>query len=190
MEINKLTGCQNKWTITSKPKCIKPILGVVIHHTGTFSAASTIDWFTKSTQNKTNTQSSAHFLIDLSGMVYQFVDESERAWHAGISELTINGIKYKSWNMFSIGIELVGDGNLKPYSEKQYDSLATLLSMEANRFNIKRDFIVGHEQIAPGRKTDPGNKFDWERVYRTVYDLPTPGYNNPANIIYSTGGVI
>jgi N-acetylmuramoyl-L-alanine amidase len=190
MEIRKLTGCLNKWTIESKPKCIKPILGIVLHHTGTFSCASTIDWFTTSTQNKTNTKASAHFLVSSDGLVYQFVEESERSWHAGVSELTINGILYKNWNMFSIGIELVGNGNIKPYTEQQYLSLIPLLSMLVNRFNVKREFIVGHEQVAPGRKDDPGKKMDWERVYRMVYDQPTPGYNAPPNIIYSNGGIM
>jgi N-acetylmuramoyl-L-alanine amidase len=187
MEIKRMDGCKNKWTIQSKPKYIKSILSAVIHHTATFSEQSTIDWFTKSTQDKSNKSSSAHFLIGKSGEIWQFVGEDERAWHAGVSELIVNGIKYTNWNMFSIGIELVGDGNLRPYTGQQYDSLINLLSMEINRFNIKKEFLVGHEQIAPGRKTDPGKLFDWERLYRGVYDTITIGANSPANVIYSVG---
>lgn len=187
MEIKQLAGCKNKWTIQLKPRCIKPILGCVIHHTGSFSDTSTIDWFTKATQNGQNPNSSAHFLIGLKGDIWQFVDEGERSWHAGKSALIIGGVNYKEWNMFSLGIELTGDGNAKPFTGKQYEMLIALLSMEVNRFNIKREFVVGHEQIAPGRKTDPGKLFDWERVYHQVYNELSPGYNFPSNIQFMTG---
>jgi N-acetylmuramoyl-L-alanine amidase len=192
MEIKVLPGCKNRWVTTGnqgavKPQCVKPILAVVIHHTGSFSDQSTIDWFTNATQDGSNKSSSAHFLIGRGGDIWQFVDEGERAWHAGVSEFTVSGVKYKNWNMFSIGIELTGDGNSKPYTRDQYDSLINLLSMEVNRFNIKKEFVVGHEQIAPGRKTDPGKLFEWEYVYKMVYDMPTPACNTPSNIIYSVG---
>jgi N-acetyl-anhydromuramyl-L-alanine amidase AmpD len=189
MEIKLVPGCSNRWIISgnqgvAKPKAIKPIIAAVLHHTGSFNDQSTIEWFTK---DKSNKGSSAHFLVGLWGDIYQFVDEGERSWHAGVSSMTVNGITYSNWNMFSIGIELTGNGTVKPYTEKQYSSLVPLLSMLVNRFNIKKEFLVGHEQIAPGRKVDPGKFFDWERVYREVYDVATPGYNSPGNIIYSTG---
>lgn len=192
MEIKLVSGCKNRWVVSGnegvvKPRCVKPILAVVIHHTGSFSDQSTIDWFTTATQNKTNPNASAHYLVGKQGDVWQFVDVGQRAWHAGVSSLTVNGIRYDNWNMFSIGIEITGDGNVRPYTEQQYQSLFPLVSMLVNRFNVKKEFLVGHEQIAPGRKTDPGKMFDWERLYREVYNLPTPGYNNPANIQYSNG---
>jgi N-acetylmuramoyl-L-alanine amidase len=192
MEIKQIPGCKNRWVATGnqgviKPKAVKPILAAVIHHTGTFSEQSTIGWFTRATQDGSNKSASAHFLIGREGDVWQFVDESQRAWHSGVSSLTVGGVTYSNWNMFSLGIELVGDGNLKAYTRQQYDSLISLLSMEVNRFNIKREFLVGHEQIAPGRKTDPGKLFEWEYVYKMVYDERTPACNSPSNIIYSVG---
>lgn len=187
MEIKKAEGCRNKWSQTYKPNRIKPIIGIVIHHTATFSDMSTVDWFTRSTQNGDNQSSSAHFLIGRDGLVWQFVDEGERAWHAGVSEREICGVKYKSWNEFSLGIELTGDGNIKPYTQAQYTALIALLSAEVNRFNVRKEFVVGHEQIAPGRKTDPGRLFDWERVYHGVYDELTPGGNSPANFVFPHG---
>lgn len=194
MEIKQIPGCRNRWVVSGnqgvvKPNCVKAILAIVIHHTGTLSDQSTIGWFTKSTQDRSNKDASAHFLIGRNGDIWQFVDEGERAWHAGVSSLTVNGTNYTNWNMFSLGIELTGDGNSKPYTRQQYDSLINLLSMEVHRFNVKREFIVGHEQIAPGRKTDPGRLFEWEDVYRRVYDYPTPVGSTPTNIIYSTGKI-
>jgi N-acetylmuramoyl-L-alanine amidase len=195
MEIKYLPSCKNRWVVSGnegviKPQRVKPIIATVIHHTGSFSDTSTIGWFTKSTQNGENKTASAHYLIGLSGDIWQFVKEEERAWHAGVSSLTVDGIEYTNWNMFSLGIEITGDGNLKPYLKAQYDSLITLLSMIVNRFNVKREFLVGHEQIAPGRKTDPGKFFDWEYVYRMVYDEKTPASQSPGCTIYSTGKVL
>jgi N-acetyl-anhydromuramyl-L-alanine amidase AmpD len=174
MDIKYVPGCKNKWIIGGgggvvKPQNIKPIIAIVIHHTGTFSEQSTIGWFTESTQDGSNPNSSAHFLIGKDGSIWQFVGEGERAWHAGVSKMTIGGVEYSSWNRFSIGIELTGDGNVKPYTADQYKSLTDLLLLEVVLFNVKREFLVGHSHIAPGRKTDPGKYFDWDRVLGDVY---------------------
>ena len=103
---------------------------------------------------------SAHFLIRRTGEVVQFVSADERAWHAGVS----------SWcgrehcNDFSIGIELEGTDDA-PYEDPQYDVLAALISVLRNHYpSIRSDAIVGHSDIAPGRKTDPGPAFGWQRV--------------------------
>ena len=103
---------------------------------------------------------SAHFLIRRTGEVVQFVSADERAWHAGVS----------SWcgrehcNDFSIGIELEGTDDAQ-YEDPQYEALAALISVLRNHYpSIRSDAIVGHSDIAPGRKTDPGPAFDWQRV--------------------------
>ena len=103
---------------------------------------------------------SAHFLIRRTGEVMQFVSTDERAWHAGVS----------SWcgrehcNDFSIGIELEGTDDAQ-YEDPQYEALAALISVLRNHYpSIRSDAIVGHSDIAPGRKTDPGPAFDWQRV--------------------------
>jgi AmpD protein len=99
---------------------------------------------------------SAHFLVRRTGELLQFVLCSRRAWHAGVS----------SWcgrpccNDFSIGIELEGT-DLTPYAEEQYRQLTRLALALEQRYPI-RD-IVGHSDIAPTRKTDPGPAFDWDR---------------------------
>ena len=104
---------------------------------------------------------SSHFLIRRDGRLTQFVACSERAWHAGAS----------SWrgrdrcNDFSIGVELEGTDDL-PYATAQYAMLARLTRALARRYPIGD--VVGHSDIAPGRKTDPGPVFDWPRLRRLI----------------------
>lgn len=100
---------------------------------------------------------SAHFLIRRDGELIQFVSCLQRAWHAGVS----------SWhgrdrcNDFSIGIELEGCDDL-PFEERQYLRIVSLI--ESLRTCYPIDAVVGHADISPGRKTDPGPYFDWQRV--------------------------
>ncbi len=103
---------------------------------------------------------SAHVLIDRQGRATQFVPFSRRAWHAGVS----------CWrgrercNDFSIGIELEGTDAL-PFTAPQYTALARLVAWLRGRFpTLAADAVAGHSDIAPGRKTDPGPHFDWERL--------------------------
>lgn len=99
---------------------------------------------------------STHFFIRRDGMTIQFVSCNARAWHAGIS----------SWqgkercNDFSIGIELEGSDTM-PFTDAQYTALTALTKCLYDRYPIKD--IAGHSDIAPGRKTDPGPYFDWEK---------------------------
>lgn len=100
---------------------------------------------------------SAHLFIRRSGEILQFVPFHQRAWHAGES----NFQGQTRCNDFSIGIELEGTDTL-PYEAVQYQQLAavTRLLMQAYP-ELSRERIVGHADIAPGRKTDPGDAFDW-----------------------------
>ena len=101
---------------------------------------------------------SSHLFIDREGQITQFVPFDKAAWHAGISEFKGK----ENCNEFSIGIELEGTDDLD-YTSNQYNSLieVTKALMEAYP-NLVVDNIVGHRDIAPGRKTDPGDSFDWE----------------------------
>lgn len=100
---------------------------------------------------------SAHFLVRRDGKAIQFVSCLNRAWHAGLS----------CWqgkqrcNDFSLGIELEGDDHSN-FTAAQYRALAVLLATLRRSFPIKA--VVGHADIAPGRKTDPGPYFDWSRI--------------------------
>ena len=101
---------------------------------------------------------SSHLFIDREGLLTQFVPFDRAAWHAGISEFKGRD----NCNEFSIGIELEGTDDLE-YSSNQYKTLieVTKALMEAYP-NISADNIVGHQDIAPVRKTDPGEAFDWD----------------------------
>jgi AmpD protein len=103
---------------------------------------------------------SSHFLVTRGGEVIQFVAAHLRAWHAGQSQLG----ERVGCNDFSIGIELEGTDTV-PYENVQYDRLLELIALLQHRFSaITGNRIVGHADIAPGRKTDPGPCFDWTRL--------------------------
>ncbi|HYR00533.1 MAG TPA: 1,6-anhydro-N-acetylmuramyl-L-alanine amidase AmpD [Casimicrobiaceae bacterium] len=102
---------------------------------------------------------SAHFLLRRDGRLLQFVSCNERAWHAGISRF--RGRTH--CNDFSIGVELEGTDDVR-YETAQYAMLARLLKALARRYPIQH--VVGHSDIAPDRKTDPGPAFDWARLRR------------------------
>lgn len=100
---------------------------------------------------------SSHLLIKRDGSITQFVPFNKKAWHAGIS--TFRG--REDCNEFSIGIELEGTDESK-YEKEQYESLISVTKELMSFFpDIKKDTIVGHSDIAPDRKTDPGKSFDW-----------------------------
>lgn len=102
---------------------------------------------------------SAHFFINRQGVVTQYVPTPARAWHAGVSQWDGR----ENCNDFSIGIELEGTDVL-PYADAQYTALTGLTLMLQQQYpTITADRIVGHCDIAPTRKTDPGTAFDWLR---------------------------
>ena len=107
---------------------------------------------------------SAHFLIKREGAVIQFVSTLDRAWHAGRS--TLAGTS--EVNDFSIGVELEGlDDDL--YTDAQYRALSRLTRTVMGAYpEIGVERIVGHSDIAPGRKADPGPQFDWRRFTRDI----------------------
>ena len=104
---------------------------------------------------------SSHLLIRRDGELVQYVPLNKRAWHAGQS--CFKG--RECCNDFSIGVELEGTDAL-PYAEEQYQVLNQLVAALLSAYPlITADSIVGHSDIAPGRKTDPGSAFDWNRLF-------------------------
>lgn len=102
---------------------------------------------------------SAHCVVFRNGLIRQYVPFHLRAWHAGVSEFGGR----PNCNDYSIGIELEGTEH-QPYTDAQYQSLVLLTRKLMQDFPaITPERIVGHQQIAPGRKTDPGPSFDWDR---------------------------
>jgi AmpD protein len=106
-------------------------------------------------------QVSSHFLIQRDGTVQQFVSVLDRAWHAGVSHFQGRD----GCNDFSIGIELEGSDHC-PFESLQYASLIKLSQTLISHFPIEH--ILGHEEIAPGRKTDPGPHFEWLRYQQAL----------------------
>lgn len=104
---------------------------------------------------------SSHFLVRRDGGIIQFVPCGSRAWHAGVSEWQGRS----RCNDFSIGIELEGS-DFVPFEQPQYLALARLTRHLKRHYPIRN--IVGHADIAPGRKTDPGPFFDWDRYFEQV----------------------
>lgn len=103
---------------------------------------------------------SAHVVIGRNGQITQYVPFHRRAWHAGVSSFEGR----ESCNDFSVGIELEGTDKTE-FSDAQYDALNRVLQSLLNHYpELSPDNIVGHSDIAPGRKTDPGIGFDWQRV--------------------------
>ncbi|HET8710941.1 MAG TPA: 1,6-anhydro-N-acetylmuramyl-L-alanine amidase AmpD [Spongiibacteraceae bacterium] len=110
---------------------------------------------------------SAHLLIDRAGAITQFVSLYDRAWHAGVS--CFEG--RSNCNDFSIGIELEGT-DTQPYTDAQYEQLARVTRALCDHFPaLSPERIVGHSDIAPSRKTDPGPAFDWVRYRQQLHDL-------------------
>lgn len=116
---------------------------------------------------------SAHYVITEDGEVIRLVDESMRAWHAGMSywrgKSNVNGC--------SIGIELANPGHTcgyRPFPDAQIDALVPLLHRIVQDYDIPRANVVGHSDIAPQRKLDPGELFPWERLAQYRLALPRP----------------
>ena len=107
---------------------------------------------------------SAHALIKRSGEIIQFVPFNKRAWHAGVSSFKGK----EDCNNFSIGIELEGAED-DIFEDIQYDQLIMLTSLLIKEYSlINKDNIKGHSEISPGRKTDPGAMFEWDRYLANV----------------------
>lgn len=104
---------------------------------------------------------SSHLLVRRDGEVVQYVPLHKRAWHAGVS-------RYKNregCNDFSIGIEMEGEDET-PYTDIQYQVLSELINSLINSYpELTNETIAGHSDIAPGRKTDPGSAFEWDRLH-------------------------
>ena len=170
MEIAKLYS-QN---FDQKKRSSKSIKSIIIHYTGMQSERESIKRLT-SLQSKV----SCHYLINRSGKVLRLVKDQNIAWHAGKSMWG----KYKNLNKNSIGIELVNKGHRYGYQafpKIQIKKLIYLCRNLKRKYKIKNKFILGHSDIAPLRKIDPGEKFPWGYLSSKgigIYALKTGGKN-------------
>jgi N-acetylmuramoyl-L-alanine amidase len=148
-----------------------PVSMVVLHYTGMIDGASAIARLADP-----EAKVSAHYVVAEDGQVVRMVDEDKRAWHAG-----------RSWwrgtsdvNSASIGIEIVNPGHefgYRPFPEAQIEAVIELLAGIMERHSITRGNVVGHSDVAPARKEDPGELFPWYRLARLRLALPRPTKN-------------
>ena len=137
-----------------KPK--SKIKYIILHYTAMGSIRETIEHLC----NK-KSMVSCHYLISKKGKIYRLVNDEKRAWHAGKS----NWKNVKDINSHSLGIELQNTGHLlkfENYGKYQIDGLILLLKILKKKYNIGKSSILGHSDVAPLRKIDPGEKFPWK----------------------------
>ena len=149
----------------SKKRSYKKIKFIIIHYTGMKKESEAIN-------RLTNIQSkvSSHYLIKNNGNILTLVPDLYEAWHAGKSSWK----SYKSLNQNSIGIEITNPGHnsgYKKFSKKQISSLLKLNKFLMKRYKISPKNILGHSDIAPERKKDPGEKFPWEYLSKNNIGL-------------------
>jgi N-acetylmuramoyl-L-alanine amidase len=143
----------NFYKVKTRKRSIKSI---VIHYTGMQSERESLIRLSSSKSGV-----SSHFLISLNGKIYRLIDDNKIAWHAGVSCWG----NFSNLNKNSIGIELVNKGHefgYKNFKKKQLLSLIKLCKTLIKKHKIKSKNIVGHSDIAPLRKKDPGEKFPWK----------------------------
>ena len=140
-----------------RPNRCEPSL-IILHYTGMETGEAALERLCDP-----EAKVSAHYMIERDGRIFQLVAEHKRAWHAGVSswggETDINGI--------SIGIELVNKGHEFGYQDfpnEQMGALIFVIKGIMARYDIAQDRVVGHSDVAPNRKEDPGEKFDWARL--------------------------
>ena len=136
-------------------KKFRKIKYVIIHYTGMKNQLLAI----KRLQSRV-AKVSCHYLISKKGKIYQLVKDKDIAWHAGKSKWN-NDVNL---NSKSIGIELVNTGK-EAFPADQIKALVRLLLVLKKKYNINPNFVLGHEDIAPKRKIDPGPKFPWRTLY-------------------------
>jgi N-acetylmuramoyl-L-alanine amidase len=131
---------------------------LVLHYTGMKSSEEALDRMCDKTS-----EVSAHYMIDGAGLIYQLVEEASRAWHAGVSSWR----GHTNMNDRSIGIELANPGHefgYRAFPAAQMAALISLITEINQRQSIPTRNIVGHSDIAPARKLDPGELFDWMKL--------------------------
>ena len=160
-----------------------PVTMLVLHYTGMQDGPSAIARLTDPDAGV-----SSHYLVAEDGQVLALVDEDKRAWHAGQSYW--RGIT--DVNSASVGIEIVNPGHewgYRPFTEAQMDALIPLVADIVERHGIDPANVVGHSDIAPQRKIDPGELFDWERLAKVRLALARPS-RNLADPHWTPGGFL
>lgn len=136
----------------------RPVSLIVLHYTGMKDGPSAL-----ARMCDPSAEVSAHYMVEEDGRVFRLVEEDKRAWHAGVSYWQGE----RDINSASIGVEIVNGGHdfgLPAYPEAQIEAVITLVSGLMARWNIPPINVIGHSDIAPDRKQDPGEHFPWGRL--------------------------
>ena len=150
IRVNKSTN------FSKKIRSSKDIRFLIIHYTGMQSARVSMDRL-----KNPNSKVSCHYFINRNGNIYKMVDDNKIAWHAGKSKWK----NVRNLNKCSIGIEIQNKGHFIDYQnfpKKQISSLIVLIKSLLKKYKIKKCNVLGHSDIAPLRKKDPGEKFPWD----------------------------
>ena len=143
---------------SKKKRSLKDIKFIIIHYTGMQSEVAAVKRL-KNLKSKV----SCHYLINRKGKVIRMVDDINIAWHAGKSRWK----NFVNLNKNSLGIELINKGHqfgYQAFSDQQIKSLISLCKILKKKFRIKKENFLGHSDIAPLRKSDPGEKFPWKKL--------------------------
>jgi N-acetylmuramoyl-L-alanine amidase len=160
-----------------------PVSMLVLHYTGMEDAASAI-----ARLRDPEAKVSAHYLVAEDGQVLRLVEEEKRAWHAG--RAFWRGLT--DINSASVGIEIVNPGHefgYRPFPEPQMDALIPLIADIVRRHRIRPPYVVGHSDIAPARKQDPGELFDWARLAKLGLAMTRPT-RNLIDPLWTDGGFL
>ena len=136
---------------------------IILHYTGMKKESSAIEKLCNS-----RSKVSSHYFIKNNGQILNLVPDLYVAWHAGKSKWG----KFKSLNKYSIGIEIHNPGHqygYKEFTSKQIFSLMKLLNYLTKKYSIKKENILGHSDISPNRKKDPGEKFPWKKLAKKKF---------------------
>jgi N-acetylmuramoyl-L-alanine amidase len=161
----------------------QPVSMLVLHYTGMPDAAGAI-----ARLRDPEAKVSAHYVVAEDGQILRLVAEEKRAWHAGRSFW--RGVR--DINSASIGIEIVNPGHeygYRPFPEEQMDALVPLVADILRRHKIRPAYVVGHSDIAPARKQDPGELFDWARLARLGLAVKRPT-RNLIDPLWTDGGFL
>lgn len=157
-----------QWVPSPNHNARSPVI-IVLHHTEQDSVQESLDTLRSANSGG---KVSSHYLVGRDGDLYQLVADSERAWHAG-------GGRWGSitdLNSASLGIEIDNNGD-SPFTQPQIDTLLRLLGDLCNRYNIPRNQIIGHADLAPTRKADPSRFFPWQQLADAGFGIwPNPAH--------------
>lgn len=157
-----------------------PISMIVLHYTALPSCEDALDVLCDGDPARPSGRVSAHYLVDLDGTIFQMVDETKRAWHAGVGAWR----DVRDVNSASIGIEiqnvgLDGNGRRVPFPAAQIKAVTELCKDIQYRHSIRNENIVGHCDVAPARKQDPGEGFPWRLLAEAGVGLWTDQFAEP-----------